>query len=399
MAGMGEYCVAREQIIILSGIVAAMHQAKLASAIPALEATLSINMIEAGFLLALVQLAGMTIGLFVGLAADRIGLRRSLLSGLIIIMLASIAGGGVKSVYSLLFLRALEGLGFLLIVLPAPGLIRRLVAPQNLSRQLGFWGGYMGLGTGFALLLGPWFIEQLGWEGLWWFLSFLTFGIAVIVMQKIPADPCRQCDLAGSKQFGWRQSLTATLKAPGPWLVAIIFSLYSSQWLSVVGFLPTLYTQAGFSGGLIGVLTSAVALVNVAGNCCGGLLMHRGYAPRSLLVGGFFFMALSSMLAFSSVTESLPLLRFFAVLSFSAVGGVIPGALFSMAIRVAPGEHTVSATIGLMQQWSSLGQFAGPPLVGGVAMAVGGWQWTWAVTTSASLLGVFLILMLFRRLN
>jgi len=35
-----------------------------------------------------------------------------------------------------------------------------------------------------------------------------------------------------------------------------------------------------------------------------------------------------------------------------------------------------------------LGQFAGPPLVAAVAAAVGGWQWTWGVTGTASLLGL-----------
>jgi hypothetical protein len=34
-----------------------------------------------------------------------------------------------------------------------------------------------------------------------------------------------------------------------------------------------------------------------------------------------------------------------------------------MAVRVAPDERTSPTTVGWMQQWSSLGQFAGPPLV------------------------------------
>ena len=34
-------------------------------------------------------------------------------------------------------LRALEGFGFLLVVLPAPGLVRQLVAPERMSLMLG----------------------------------------------------------------------------------------------------------------------------------------------------------------------------------------------------------------------------------------------------------------------
>jgi len=49
----------------------------------------------------------------------------------------------------------------------------------------------------------------------------------------------------------------------------------------------------------------------------------------------------------------------------------------------------VSTTVGWMQQFSSLGQFLGPPLVAWLAMRVGGWHWTWVATGACSLLGVW----------
>ena len=42
----------------------------------------------------------------------------------------------------------------------------------------------------------------------------------------------------------WSARLVQTLSAPGPWLVALSFAAYSSQWLAVIGFLPAIYTQA-----------------------------------------------------------------------------------------------------------------------------------------------------------
>jgi MFS family permease len=72
------------------------------------------------------------------------------------------------------------------------------------------------------------------------------------------------------------------------------------------------------------------------------------------------------------------------------LGGIIPATLFSLAVRVAPTEQTLSSTVGWVQQWSSFGQFAGPPLVAWVASRAGGWQWTWAVTATLSLLGLWL---------
>jgi MFS family permease len=88
--------------------------------------------------------------------------------------------------------------------------------------------------------------------------------------------------------------------------------------------------------------------------------------------------------------------QYLAVLLFSGLGGLIPGTLFGLAVALAPGQDSVSTTVGWMQQWSSLGQFLGPPVVAWVAMQVGGWQWTWLVTGACSVLGLWLALQLQR---
>ena len=115
-------------------------------------------------------------------------------------------------------------------------------------------------------------------------------------------------------------------------------------------------------------------------------------------------MALGAFLAFATLPfadgASLPpMIRFAAILLFSAVGGMIPGTLFSLAVRLAPGERTVSTTVGWMQQWAAFGQFAGPPLVAWVASGAGGWHWTWLVTGACSVLGVLLARQLGRQLE
>jgi MFS family permease len=55
---------------------------------------------------------------------------------------------------------------------------------------------------------------------------------------------------------------------------------------------------------------------------------------------------------------------------------------------LAPGERTISTTVGWMQQWSALGQFVGPPLVAWVATRAGGWHWSWVVTGGCAAAGL-----------
>jgi CP family cyanate transporter-like MFS transporter len=378
-------------VIVFAGVCAALHVGKLPPALPVLQDELGITLVQAGFLLSAVQIASMTLGLAVGLSADGLGLRRSMLVGLALLSVASISGGFVADASGLLFLRALEGLGFLLVVMPAPALIRRTVDASQLSGRMGWWGTYMPTGSALALLLGPWVIAGLNWSAWWWLLGAVAALAWVAVWLCVPnAQPPAPTHNAASD--AWPKRLALTLKSPGPWLVALTFAVYSSQWLAVVGFLPTVYAELGLAAGTAGVLSACVALANVSGNIMSGRLLQRGWPAQRLLSIGFACMTLGAVGAYAVWQgEGLPTsLRFACVVMFSAVGGLIPGTLFSCALRLAPSEGTVSTTVGYMQQLSALGQFAGPPLVAWVAASAGGWQWTWAVTATLSLTGALL---------
>ena len=406
--------VARPALAVLAaGICAALHVGKLAPAIAALQLALGVTLLQAGFLLSLVQLAGMSLGLAVGAWADTMGSRRSMLLGLTTLGLASIAGALSQGVAALMVLRVVEGFGFLLVVLPAPGLLRTLVAPQQLSRMLGLWGTYMPTATAAALLCGPLLIAAWGWRA-WW----VGLGLLSLVMAAWLATMVRAAPRTGAPGGDWFGRVRQTLAASGPWGVALIFAVYSSQWLAVIGFLPTICAQVGLSAAATGVLTASVAAANIVGNVASGRALQRGVRAERLLVLGFVTMALSALLTFAAGPAPAAL-RFVAVLVFSGVGGLIPGTLFSLALRVAPqepagppegqtpesaarrytNERCVASTVGWMQQWSAAGQFVGPPVAAWLAGQVGGWQWTWAVTGACSALGVALTLWLSRSLK
>jgi predicted MFS family arabinose efflux permease len=373
-------------LVVFAGGVAALQVGKLPPALPALQAELGLTLLQSGFLLSMVQLAGMSLAVFMGLWADGMGLKRSMVRGLCLLALASGLGAFATSTAALLVLRAIEGLGFLLVALPAPALIRRLVPPAQLPGMLGVWGAYMPTGTALALLAGPLFIPAWGWGAWWGVFSAVSLAMAAWLWRSVPADPTAHA-VAG--QGAW-QRLRRTLSAPGPWLVALTFGMYSGQWLAVVGFLPSIYAAAGVGGALLGVLTALAAAVNIVGNMVSGRLLQRGWAPRSTLWLGFGVMALGSTVAFAPFTESLPWLRFAGVLLFSGMGGLVPGTLFSLAVRLAPGEQQVATTVGWVQQLSALGQFVGPPVVASVAARAGGWQLTPLVTVGCCGVGAVL---------
>ena len=374
-------------IVVLAGVSAALHVGKLPPALPVLRDALGVTLVQAGFLLSLVQLAGMSLGVLVGLAADGLGLRRCMAAGLLLLGLASGAGGWAVDATSLLVLRAVEGAGFLLTVLPAPSLILRLVVPRRINAMMGLWGAYMPLGAALALAGGPYFMAAAGWRGWWWLLGGLSLVMAVWLWRGVPADP----PLVTVRPSQWWSRLRLTLGSSGPWLVALAFAMYSGQWLAIIGFLPSIYEQAGVSAAAGGLLTALAAAVNVVGNVGSGRLLQRGWPPQHLLYTGFAAMGLGAAGAFIPQLQAGPELRYVAILIFSMVGGMVPGTLFSLAVRLAPEPGAVATTVGWVQQCSALGQFIGPPVVAWMASGAGGWQWTWLATGACSVVGILLV--------
>lgn len=374
--------------VILVGVTAALHIGKIPPAIPVLQQALGLTLVEAGFLLSMVQLAGMLLGVLLGVAVDGLGLRRSMLLGQLTLSAASLAGIWARAPADLLVLRAVEGLGFLVVVLAAPSLIRQLVPARQLPSFLGLWGAYMPGGTALALLCGPLFMAAWGWQAWWGLLGALSAAMAVWLLLGVP--DMRAAPAVPVSAPAWTQRLRVTLASPGPWLVALAFAMYSSQWLAVVGFLPSVYSQAGVGAATAGALTALVCAMNIIGNVAAGRWLLRGPHAQRLLFWGFGSMALTAFLTFSSLLGEAPLLRYAAVLLFSVAGGMVPGTLFSLVVRLAPNAQTVSTTMGWVQQCSATGQFLGPPLVAWVAAQAGGWQWTWVVTGAASLIGLWL---------
>ena len=117
--------VSPDVVIIFAGIVAALHIGKLPAVMPVLQTELNITLVQAGFLVSLVQLAGMLMGIVVGGVVEGFGLKRSMLIGLTLLAVGSFLGGWAQSADVLLWLRGVEGVGFLLATLPATALIRR----------------------------------------------------------------------------------------------------------------------------------------------------------------------------------------------------------------------------------------------------------------------------------
>lgn len=369
-------------VVVTAGVVAAFHIGKLPPSLPLIRAEFGLSLVAAGWLVALTQLAAATLALIGGAIADRIGYRRTMAAGLVLLTGGDLLGIVAPDVAMLFVARMVESCGLLLTVVPAPAMLARLAAPSQLRPVMGVWGAHMPLGMAAVLLASAAWLSTTGWRALWAACAVLAavLAAAVIAVVHVPSAGSGPGVPAGSK-LGVRASASLVrdvAASPGPWLLAFCFACYSSQWIGVFSFLPTLYRDEGVTLAAASTLTAAGVAANVIGNLAAGWLLQHG-APRVVLLGAAAATMLGcAWLAFGSAAPLAA--RVVAIVTFSLVGGLIPGTLFASVAAFAPHAGAVSTTSGLMLQASSLGQLASPPLLAAVASFTGSWSYGWMAT-------------------
>jgi MFS transporter, CP family, cyanate transporter len=377
-------------LIVAAGTSGGASVGKVPISLPVLGQEFGLSLLQASLTISLFLLAAVLVGIFGGMLADRFGQRRVMVLGLVASAFGGLLGAASTSGNLLLASRAVESFGFIATVLPGPALLTRLVSGQRLRPVMGLWACYMPLGMSLVLVLCPWLLDTIGWRGIWILIAAISLGLAALVWRVGPADPQRTVTPRSLVLVG------QTVGALRPWLLASSFGVYAGQWMSVFGFLPTMYQQQGVAATAAGLLTAVGVAVNMIGNFAAGLLMQRGWPRDRLLIFAALVMLLSAWLIFAS-GASFPI-RYAALLAFSAAGGLIPGTLFASTPSFAPNASTVSTTTGLMQQGSALGQFLTPPLIALVVSSTGSWSATWLVTGALAAANVVLALVM-RRLT
>ena len=368
--------------ILCAAIVVSLNVGKLPPALPALREEFALDLVAASLLVSFFQLAGMLLGLFGGMLADRFGPRRVMRAGLAIAAAGSAMGALAPGATMLLASRAIESTGFILTVLPGPALLARTTPAARLRGTMGAWSAYMPAGMTIALAATPFVLQSVGWRAAWWAIAAASVVMFVAIGRTVAPDA------AGRVPDGAFALVRDTLRSPRPWVLAGAFGCYAAQWMGVFGFLPTLYSDAGVALTAAGALTAFGVAINVAGNLASGVLLQRGVPRATLLAVAAASMFAGAWLCFGSGAPFA--VRYAGVLLFSAVGGLIPGTLFASTAAYAPHPRAVGTTTGLMQQGSTLGQFLSPPLIAAVHGASGGWHNTWWATGALAAGGLML---------
>lgn len=304
-----------------------------------------------------------------GMLAYRIGVKNTLLLGLLLESLGGIACAFAPDYTWLAILRFLTGVGGSFIV----GMTLSLITSWFRGRELAL---AMGISAGACFTLGE-AIALFGWigvvQGIGWSTAILLGGVIGLVVfalclffLRVPSNEAAQ--LASGK-FEW-SALGRVLGNRDLWLVGLSFfgiygaGLVTAQLLTT--FLSQVYHLPLSAGGLI---AAVYVLMAIPGSIIGGFLADRGKNLRAVFVLPWIIMGvvlvLFSFLGFAGVWIMVLIAGFCQQFGFSGWAAA-PG---HYRDRVRPED--VATAEGLLLTVSGLGGFVIPVIFGIIAQGSG----------------------------
>jgi len=381
-------------LAVVAGIAVGFAVGKVPPAIAVISADFDLGKVAAGWLASIFFAFGAGFGVLTGMAGGWIGARNLLLTGLLILGLASLVGAWAVDGGVLLTMRVVEGVGFAAIVSAAPKLIFDAAAPKDRDLALGIWSTYMPAGMTIAMIVTSFLIAPLGWRGIW--LISAGSGIAVAILAFVQTRQARRPERSRtdtSVVFDWDGAL-ATLSCGALWLYSGVFILFTVQWFAIAAWLPTFLTETQGRTAMIAALFSAlVVATNVAGNLIGAWLLYRKMPRWLLLASANLIMGITGALILAGyITDAakIPL-----AIIFSAGSGVLPAAAFSGSAVHAPKPDLIAMASGLLAQGAAIGMLLGPPLMAIVVGGLGSWENAWWCMLVCPIVGLALTSVIF----
>ena len=383
---------------LLLGVMAAIYIGKLPPAIPVLRAEFHLSLGQSAWMVSMFNTLGVVASIFMGLIAARAGAWCLCVTGCVAMLLGAVAGmfaSGSDAAGATLLLasRFLEGVGFLCIVVAAPGLLMLATVDADRKRVFSFWGAYMPTGTTLGMLLAPLLIAAQGWRALWGVTALFALaaiallwvrrrdyaavsGVAASVspsglapvtasttVSSATADATSgaAAPATGSAAASWRAS-AAPLGKAGPWWISLAFGCYAFNFYAIMVWLPTFMVGERQTPLLTAsLLTALMVAVNIPGNLLGGVLMQRGVARGTNICIAGVATAITAAVIFSPALPDT--LRYLACVAFSFGVGVLPGSVMSAVQIHATSPAQVGTVQGMINQGSNMGQFVSPLLV------------------------------------
>ncbi len=374
-------------VAILTGIIFSIGMFKVPPTMVLVMKEMNAGLGVAGLLMSMVGLASTVLALPGGAIMQKIGPKKLGLASIAFALVGNILGAVSQSMSMLLVSRLIEGIGFGMIGLVVPAIIAAWFPAEKRGLPMAIWTLWISIGMLAIFNVTNVIVPSFGWRGVWWFATILFVAAAIIfgLFIKLPeAGENPEMDTPAEKV-----SILEGFKAPGAWMLAIIFCVFGFGNGAFTGFYPTYLVK---SLGMNMAVANSYSSVATVGMMIGGILMgiilnriknknHGIVMIACLIITGIFFYF---QFKITSVAVVLPFM-----IAIGIVFQMIPPIIFTMAPDVATRVETIPATMGIIMVGQNLGGIFSTAVVGAVVERAGGvWDAATIPLVSAILVGL-----------
>jgi ACS family D-galactonate transporter-like MFS transporter len=347
--------------VISLGIIAlTLNWFDVATAFPLIGAQFGVGLGPLSFLISLYIVGYGLSHIPGGMLATRIGMKKTLMIGLLVQGLAGVMSGLSGSYAELALFRVVSGIGGSVFIAVGTAAVVVWFREQDVTLALGITGG-AAFSAGAALALYAWLYVQ---RATGWHTSLTLAGVFELLVMVVTLVAFRIP--AGDRSLGGasfdRAALRAVLTRADLWIYgAALFGGYGAYFTTTQLFSEYATLQRHLDPAAAGLLSALIGLAGIPGSLLGGYCADRSQNLRWFVVGPLMVVAVQLALIPVVPTGALWALGigigFFLIFGFAA--------WLAVPARVSGIEHQyVGTATGLMLTLAAVGGFFIPIIFG-----------------------------------
>ena len=359
-------------------------------AIPPLMSTLTrqfhISYARAGLFMTAYTMIPAFGSLLIGFYSDRVGIRRSILSGLTILAAAGFLSSLTQNFWEMLACRVLIGIGATSIFVPGLATVLYLLRPEKVNSATGAFFSSLNLGLSVAMLATPIAAASLGWR-----IPLFLFAILPAILAAILLRCTDAASFSGFQRTSSEDGKTASPRR-SDWALVLVSACNSClffQSFAMITWLPEyLARQRGYPPSKVGAISMLLGLVVIPGSVFAGWLADRIGAWLIAIVGAVLCaispaaLVMVPQLSFSGVWTDI----FLVALGTSLLTVPLTSVLAKLVARKNGGK-----AVGLILTTGYGGGIVSTYLGGYLLTASGSSRWIFIICSLAMLLTVVLL--------
>ena len=328
--------------------------------------------------------------LLIGFLTDRIGVRRSVLTGLSLLALSGFCAAASQTFLQMLACRTLMGIGATIIFVPGLATVLYLLPVERVNIATGAFFGALNLGLSFAMLTTPIIVAATpaGWRtplAAYAVLAVLVLALIFFFTDELFFQPSRQGSFEPAHRGAGKSSSKVALVLVSAGNCFLFF-----QSFGMITWLPEYLAEQGkFPPVQAGAISMLLGLVVIPGSILAGWLADRTGAWLVAMMGALLCAICPVVLIFARGLEAAGVSVDVFLIALGTSLLTIP--LTSVLAKLVSSQHGGKA-VGLILTTGYGGALVSTSLGGYLRTATGVYTWTFVLCAVSMALTLGLLL-------